>query len=786
MNRSLRHRAWSRSAWLTSACAFGSSCGLPADSAPTEPEAEATPAEEQGTNAAALTRATSCDDVLSRIQSSTIERLLVRAEELRQPPSVYAGEPGVVIDTGEALAPQPVSASPESLSDNPLLAGAGSANAGTPDADFSGTTVQVAGVDEPDVIEADGDYLYVLQGSQLVKLRAWPAAQTETLATVAIEGSPYNMFVSGGKAIVFSSVYRDLGAPPVMDPSYGYYYPYYYPTFTKLTVLDVEQDAPAVLRESYLEGYYVSSRSHDGVVRAVIQDNYKVPSLDGVYIEYFTPFGEPYRQRDIDAQVDAWLERTLWAVTETELDDWLPRQFTSVDGEVVAAPRDCSDYYQPDLDLSRSGVTQIFSLDVGSDDGSSPLDAATVLARAERVYQNERVVLLAQTDYGSFETNYSETTNLHRFDLDGDGVAYTASGQLPGYIQSQFSLDEHEGTIRVSTTENRWGGGMDGQAVGPKNRVFTLDTEAGSLDVMGQTEVFGAGEQIFATRFIGDLGYVVTFRQVDPLFVVDLSDPSAPAVVGELHIPGFSNFLFPLDDTHLFAIGRDATETGVTLGVALKIFDISDPSAPSVAHEYVYSGEAYSDANFDHHAMTFHPDGGRIAFPLTDWRTGQSSIEVLDVDADSGFTRRGALMPVLPEYTLEECVVLLGYGEDALDGWLGTEIATWPELADQLLAQCRGSEQMRRGLLRAETVYGISTRAVYAQAVSELGQPPTIRAPLPEAYYYDSYPVPVGGGIAGAAGAAGAGFGGGSFDMGAAGTAAAESGGAGGAPADLP
>jgi hypothetical protein len=141
---------------------------------------------------------------------------------------------------------------------------------------------------------------------------------------------------------------------------------------------------------------------------------------------------------------------------------------------------------------------------------------------------------------------------------------------------------------------------------------------------------------------------------------------------------------------------------------------------------------------------------------------------------------------VLPEYTLEECVILLGYGEDALDGWLGTEIATWPELADQLLAQCRGSEQMRRGLLRAETVYGISTRAVYAQAVSELGQPPTTRAPLPEPYYSDYYPVPVGGGMAGAAGAAGAGFGGGSFDMGAAGTAAAESAGAGGAPADLP
>src|SRR5690606_30583540 len=140
-----------------------------------------------------------------------------------------------------------------------------------------------------------GDHLYVLQGSSLVKLRAWPAEQTQTLAAVAIEGSPYEMFVSDGKAVVFSSVYRDLARPDA-PPGYDYYSPYYYyyPSYTKVTVLDVDAETPAVLRESYLEGYYVSSRRHDSRVRAVIQDGYKAPSFDGAYIEYFTPFGEPY------------------------------------------------------------------------------------------------------------------------------------------------------------------------------------------------------------------------------------------------------------------------------------------------------------------------------------------------------------------------------------------------------------------------------------------------------------------------------------------------------------
>jgi hypothetical protein len=206
----------------------------------------------------------------------------------------------------------------------------------------------------------------------------------------------------------------------------------------------------------------------------------------------------------------------------------------------------------------------------------------------------------------------------------------------------------------------------------------------------------------------------------------------------------------------------------------------------------VYAGDGYSDANADHRAIAFHPDGGRIAFPMYDYNTGASTIEVLDVDADSGFDRRGGLAPALPDYTLEECVILLGYEEGALDGWLGDEIAIWPEYADSLIAQCRGTEQMRRGLFRSDVVYGVSTQAVYAQRVDDLAEPPSIRAALPAAYYYDYYPgggvFPGTGGTAGAAGAAGAGFGGSSFDVGAAGSAsagAAGAAGAGGAPSDL-
>lgn len=277
MIRSVRRTFRARAALLTSAFAIVSSCGLPAEDS--EPSAgESNPAAPQGKNAAALTRATSCEDVLERIQADTIARLVERAEELRQPPEAYTGEPVVVIG-GDDVLPPPSSPSRETLGDNPLLSGGAvapesDASLGTPSGGpgFSDTTAQVREVDEADVIKADGDFLYVLQGSSLVKLRAWPADQMQTVAAASIEGSPYDMFVSDGRAVVFSSVSRDLLGTDQARGG-GYYGYYYYPTVTKVTVLDVAAETPAVLRESFLEGYYVASRRHDDIVRAVIQDN---------------------------------------------------------------------------------------------------------------------------------------------------------------------------------------------------------------------------------------------------------------------------------------------------------------------------------------------------------------------------------------------------------------------------------------------------------------------------------------------------------------------------------
>jgi hypothetical protein len=403
---------------------------------------------------------------------------------------------------------------------------------------------------------------------------------------------------------------------------------------------------------------------------------------------------------------------------------------------------------------------------------------------------------VTQTDYRYyFEAGSGEQTIIHRFEIDGASTRYTASGAVPGSIHDQFSLDERAGIIRVSTTEQAWSRGIalptapppattptepapggppraepdepvsdapmagaelppDAMDVvapqpaprpappppdpnGPVSRVLTLGTSGDSLEVLGQTEEFGAGEQIFSTRFLGDKGYVVTFRQTDPLFVIDLADPADPHIVGELHIPGFSNYLFPLDDDHLFAIGRDATTEGVVQGLALQIFDVSDPTTPELAHRYVFPDQGDSPANVDHRAIAFHPDRGVVAFPHMSYLTGESTVEVFELSSATGFVRLGG-MGMTDELDLDVCIQrYFGYppGTAELDE-LRAQVENDPVWQRDILTSCRYGHIFRRGLFRDDFIYGISNTGVYvydftaieAGAVGEVSLPAEVYA----------------------------------------------------------
>jgi hypothetical protein len=237
---------------------------------------------------------------------------------------------------------------------------------------------------------------------------------------------------------------------------------------------------------------------------------------------------------------------------------------------------------------------------------------------------------------------------IHKFRL-GEAPEYLASGKVPGWIVNRYALSEARGetgeVLRIATTENMWG--WEGTA-GPQNRLFTLTQSDDRLEVLGTLEGLGhEGERIYAVRYDGDRGYVVTFRQTDPLYTLDLSDPAAPRVVGELEIPGFSTYLHPVGDGYLLAIGQN-TEQG---GADLSLFDVRDPALPSLVDREWLGENTWSEAMYEPKAFTYFAPLGQLALPVEHWSAGPldefgypswdyfSGSLVFDVDLASGFTK---------------------------------------------------------------------------------------------------------------------------------------------------
>jgi uncharacterized secreted protein with C-terminal beta-propeller domain len=202
---------------------------------------------------------------------------------------------------------------------------------------------------------------------------------------------------------------------------------------------------------------------------------------------------------------------------------------------------------------------------------------------------------------------------LHKFDISNPSKTYyRASGRVPGYLLSQWSLSEYRGVLRVVSTETPawWGPGGESESF-----LTTLRQRGDGLVQAGRVGNLGRGERVYAIRFVGDVGYLVTFRQIDPLYTLDLSDAERPRVLGELKIAGYSAYLHPIGDDLLLGIGQDADQQGRRLGVQLSIFDVSNPRRPVLLH-HAPLGSGWSEAESDHHAFLFWPKAALVVIPL--------------------------------------------------------------------------------------------------------------------------------------------------------------------------
>jgi hypothetical protein len=330
----------------------------------------------------------------------------------------------------------------------------------------------------------------------------------------------------------------------------------------------------------------------------------------------------------------------------------------------------CGELMQPGA-RAGLGVLSVLAFEPDSPDPTG----VGLLADGWQIYGSSNSLYVAQDSrwwYFAGAEDTETTTHLHKFALNDGSPDYQASGEVHGWLLDQFSMSEHDGYLRVATTdESRFGFGSDvatgggavgsgtieaGDAVSPAeepdsepaegggsegssggedkdlldlredptvqaNNVFVLEQTGSRLVVVGGVRGIAPGEQIYAVRFMADRGYVVTYRQVDPLFTVDLSTPTAPAMRGELHIPGYSGYLHPFGDDHLIGIGRDGTDEGQVLGTQISLFDISDDDNPTRVDTFnlPYGDGTYSwsEAEHDHHAFNFYESHNLLAIPVT-------------------------------------------------------------------------------------------------------------------------------------------------------------------------
>ena len=522
------------------------------------------------------------------------------------------------------------------------------AGGGDSPTDYTTTNVQEEGVDELDIVKTDGNYLYIAENDLFAVVQSWPAEDSRLTASLQLTGSAYGLFLYRDLAVVISNFYNYYDGPVAPEMPWG---------GTRIELIDVtDRSAPAVLRTIDVEGYLAAARLIDGHLYAVVSSYLDIPYAAWELIQR-DDLGLPEVEWDATeeerAAAAAEARRILRPlvveiISRTGLEELVPlvRDVTADNPEAGFEPLvGCSDVYRP-AETSEYSMLSVLHLDLDVPyPTTAGIDATGLLADGWIVYASTTSLYVAQSSlwwwWGWGDVDM--TTAVHKFALDPsaeDPVRYAASGEVDGWLHSQFSMGEHDGYLRVATTEFDWWWGNTDDQEDPGSRITVLaDDGQGALTTAGVLDGIAPGERIFACRFMGDKGYLVTFEQIDPLFTLDLSDPTAPAIVGELEVTGFSSYLHPIGEDSLLAVGMEADPDGTIIGLAVSVFDVSDFANPTLAHRHLVEGEegawSWSEALHDHHAFTYHRDVLSIPAYVHDGDSSFSGLIVLSVDPGS-------------------------------------------------------------------------------------------------------------------------------------------------------
>ena len=489
--------------------------------------------------------------------------------------------------------------------------------------DVSGTNIQEAGVDEPDVVKTDGERIVtVLDGT----LRVFDVEDRSLVGSVGLPGWNHQFFLTDDRAwVIAGGSGMIVDTLPAEDSES-------YPGGDSTTIIEVDLTDPAsptVANEVEVEGSFLNARLVGDTAHVVVRSQ---------------PLGFSFVQPTGPDSVDAAIEANQKILATSSLEQWLPRAATR-DGDGTPTGSDLVDCSRVLAPSQFSGFGMLNVIDVNVD---SPLTTTTtsVLGDGNTVYASSEALYIAGTRWVGpvpFEEAAEDdeaqsrleqlaeqySTDLHKFDISDGSTSYVASGQVLGTPLNQFAMSEADGVLRIATTAGApWSDGVDES----ESFLTTLQVEGDQLVQVGQVGDMGRGETIRSVRYVGDTAYVVTFEQTDPFYTVDVSDPANPRVMGELKILGYSGYLHPIGDDRILGVGQDATEDGATTGAKVTLFDVSDPTNPVDVANWIDAG-ATADVEWDHRAFLYWEPERLALLPLSDWQSAFFGAVGFDIGA---------------------------------------------------------------------------------------------------------------------------------------------------------
>jgi uncharacterized secreted protein with C-terminal beta-propeller domain len=621
----------------------------------------------------ALEKPQTCDEAKAKLEGLLVETVQAEANRLIRNFDAMGGAYRSAVGTAPA----------EGVS-NSVAPASAKANDSAP-AEYTTTNNQVEGVEEGDFVKNTATHMFLVRRNKLHILKSWPAADMRLISTLELAKDQVNemVFADGGK-LVIAATPQGQNLPPNIIPlgapdearfapdMIGYYHQQ---NTTSLTVIDISQlDSPKVLDRKLVLGDYKTFRRIGNSVRMVLTTPLQSPGSELWSVQWSTNDGKPRSKAEFARELNTKLEEQKSKIRGQSFSDLVKLLVTGgsqpqlwPDGETnwvdfTRQSAQCNNFSIPRIPGEVLSLSNIVTLNL---EEPSTVSQEVVLGHSGIVYASKSSLYLASNSWGWWN-NFRESapaagttldhTILHRFNIaDPKASKYEGSGIVAGTALNQFSMDEYNDVLRIATTVTTDSGdqkcGFFGCQTKRVNRLTTLKLDAGVLRVLGQSPDLAEGESIFSARFNGDRGFIVTFRQVDPLFSFDLKDPSNPKVIGELKIPGFSNYMQFIDANNILTVGQDADPaTGRTRSLKISLFDVSDMKNLKERSSLVFSQNSWanSEAQYDHKAFTYFKKTGHLAIPVWKYSSGpgysyENKLELFKVSLDSGIQTAGAI-----------------------------------------------------------------------------------------------------------------------------------------------